>query len=186
MKQATLSLLWLLSCGCASSPPVRFFVLDPVAPATPERIPTDHPVQLSGVRVPALLDRRELVREEAPHRLTIDPLERWGAPLADLTERVLSQDLLLRLAPGEFVLADQPPPAGSRTISVQILEFGVDASGKVVLEGSWAIVASGSEAAMESHHFLLSEPGVAKDAAGQARLMSALLGELADSMVRTL
>jgi uncharacterized protein len=186
MRHAALSLTSLLLCACASSPPVRYFTLDPVAPATSEKVPMADPVQLAGVHLPASLDRREIVRENAPNTLTIDAQDRWGASLSDLTERALSQDLLLRLTPGGLVLTDQPAPQRTRAVSVELLEFGVVASGAVALEGSWAVVPSGSDAATQTHHFLLTARAPTRDSAAEARLMSVLLGRLADSISHSL
>jgi uncharacterized lipoprotein YmbA len=43
------------------------------------------------------------------------------------------------------------------SISVDILQFGVDASGTVVLEGSWSLALSGTDLAAANHRFHLSQ-----------------------------
>jgi uncharacterized lipoprotein YmbA len=186
MREVTISLTSLLICACASSPPFRFFVLDPIAPAGDVAEAAGNPVQIASVRVPPMLDRREIVREEAPNKLTISHQNRWGAPLPDMTQRVLSQNLMLRLPAGRVVLPEQPAPAGTSSISVDILQFGVDASGTVVLEGSWSLVPSGTDLAAANHRFHLNQRAVAGDYADQARAMSTLLGQLADSIIHEL
>jgi uncharacterized protein len=185
MKAVVLWLTSSLLCGCASSPPVRFFVLDPVSPANEASKPAGPPLQIVSVHMPATLDRRQIVREEAPNRLTISDQSRWGAPLPDMTRRILSQDLSARLSPGRLVLPEEPPPAGTRAISVDILEFGLAPSGSVVLDGTWSVVPSGADAAAASYRFQLSQPVAGGDYAEQARVMSTLLGQLADSIAQT-
>jgi len=180
MKEVALSLAALLVCACASSPPVNFFVLDPIAPAGVAANAAGDPLQVTRVHMPATLDRREIVREDAPNKLTISGQNRWGAPLPDMTQRVLSQNLTLRLPAGRVVLPDQPALDRTSSISVDILQFGADASGTMVLDGSWSVVPSGTEAARASHRFQLSQRAVRDDYAEQARVMSVLLGQLAD------
>jgi uncharacterized lipoprotein YmbA len=182
MREAAISLTSLLICACASSPPVRYFILDPVAPAREVATPHGDPVQIVSVRLPPTLDRRQIVREEAPNQLTVSKQDRWGAPLADMTQRVLSKDLMLRLSPARVVLPGEPAPGGTQVISVDVLEFGVNASGSLVLEGNWSIVPSGSDVSVASHHFQLSRGAVGSDSAEQAQGMSLLLGQLADAM----
>jgi uncharacterized lipoprotein YmbA len=122
------------------------------------------------------------VREDSANKLTVSNQDRWGAPLQDMTQRVLSQNLMLRLAPGRVVLPGQPAPARTSTVSVDVVEFGVDAAGAIVLEGSWSIVASGSDVAVASYRFQLRQPAVRGDFAEQAHVMSVLLGQLADAI----
>jgi uncharacterized protein len=182
MKEVALSIAALLVCACASSPPVDFFVLDAVVPAgVAASVPGD-PLQVTRVHMPATLDRREIVREDAPNKLTISSQKRWGAPLPDMTQRVLSQNLMLRLPAGRVVLPDQPAPDRTSSISVDILQFGADASGTIVLDGSWSVVPSGTEAARASHRFQLSQRAIRDDYAEQARVMSVLLAQLADAI----
>jgi uncharacterized protein len=186
MREATISLASLLICACASSPPVRYFILDPVPPARAVATPPGDPVQIVGVRLPPTLDRRQIVREEAPNQLTVSKQDRWGAPLADMTQRVLSKDLMLRLSPTRVVLPGEPAPGGTQVISVDVLEFGVNASGSLVLEGIWSIVPSGSDVPVASHPFRLRRGAVRSDSAEQAHGMSVLLGQLADAMAAEL
>jgi uncharacterized lipoprotein YmbA len=164
---------------------VRYFILDPVAPAGAMPSASGDPLQVVSVHLPPALDRRQIVREEAPNQLTVSGQDRWGAPLPDMTQRVLSQNLMARLSPGTLILPDQPAPAATNALSIDIVEFGHDA-GAVVLEGSWSIVPAGKERALASHHFRFSQEAARNDSATQAHLMSLLLGQLADSIAAEL
>jgi uncharacterized protein len=176
----------LLLCACASSPPVRFFVLDFVAPAAGASRAPGPPLQIVSVHMPAELDRRQMVREDAPNQLIVSEHNRWGAALPDMTRRVLSQDLSARLTPGRLVLPEQPPPPGSHTIAVDVVQFGLGADGNVALQGSWSIMADGADYAAGTYPFELRARGVPANYAEQARMMSILLGQLADAMTRGL
>jgi uncharacterized protein len=186
MKEVAISLTSLLICACASSPPIRYFVLDAVAPASGVPQVAGDPVQITSVRIPATLDRRQMVREDTPNKLEISDQYRWGAPLADMTQRVLTQDLMLRLPPGRVVLPEQPAPARTRAISLYILQFGAGAAGTIALDGGWSLVPSSGDVPTASHRFQMSRRAVTGDYAEQARVMSILLGELADSIANEL
>lgn len=185
MRNVAIIMCSLLLANCASSPPVRYFVLDPVPPAAEVAPPAGAAVQIAEVRLSATLDRRQIVREVAANKLLISNDNRWGAPLPDMTQRVLSQDLMLRLPPGQVVLSEEPAPSGTGSIAVQILQFGV-VGANVVLEGSWSITHGGEDGAAQHHTFHLSASAANTDYAEHAHLMSALLGSLADSMAQTL
>lgn len=182
MRVVTPALTALLMCACASSPPVRYYVLDAARPASGVSAAAGGALQIASVRLPPALDRREMVREDTANRLTVSQQDRWGAPLPDMTQRVLSQNLMLRLAPGRVALPGQPAPAGTSAISVEIVEFGADTNGQIVLDGSWSLVPSGSDAPVATHRFQLSQRAVRGDFAEQAHIMSILLGQLADAI----
>jgi uncharacterized protein len=185
-RQAAIALTSLLIGACASSPPVRYFILDPVPPASGAPRPSTNPVQIVTVHLPPALDRRQIVREAAPNQLSVSRQDRWGAPLPDMTQRVLSQDLMLRLSPGAVVLPNEPAPKMSSAVSLDLVEFGVSAAGAVVLEGSWSLLPGGSGGELASHHFRFSRDDAGHDSESQARVMSLLLGQLADSIAAEL
>lgn len=185
MRNVAVALCSLLSAACASSPPVRYFVLDPVAPTAAAPPMAGPAAQIVAVRLPAVLDRRQIVSEVAPNKLEISHDNRWGAPLPDMTQRVLSQDLMLRLPAAKSLLPEEPTPTGTSSITVEILQFGV-IRGNIVLEGSWSAMRRGDDGSMQRHSFNLSQPAPSADYGEQAQGMSTLLGSLSDSMAQTL
>jgi len=179
------SLLVLLS-GCGSSPPVHFFTLDPVSVTASAVHRISAPVQVGAVHIPRTLDRRGMVTQGRPDRLVISEQNRWGAPLADLVTTVLTQDLVQRLSPDSVVLPEAAAPAGTRVIGLDILQFGPDAAGDVILDASWNLTPYGSDTPLFTRHVLLRAPAEAGSYAAQARGMSGLLGQLADAMADAL
>lgn len=181
-------LLMIVLASCRSSPPKHFYVLDAVP--SPERGPSAAPkaaVQVAAVNIPPALDRQEMVREGAADSLQISDRNRWGAPLADMTQAVLTRDLMERLPEGAVIPPRTAAPAGIYEITVDLLQFGSNATGSVVLEGGWSLYRLGSDTPLLNRNVQLSErPGPAADYATQARLMSRLLGRLADEMVTSL
>lgn len=130
-----------LVCACASSPPMRFYTLTPVAPESPAAASSNTlPVRLTRVTVPGELDRAQLVRRIDPTRLQIDDQDRWAAPLDDMIRRVLAADLAARLSSGLVLDANEPGNGQSaQALAVDIHEFYADAGCAVTLQATWVL-----------------------------------------------
>lgn len=178
---ATLLLAALL-VSCRSSPPKHFYVLDPIPAQRRAATATGTVVQVAAVNIPASLDRQEMVREGASGSLQISDLNRWGAPLADMTQNVLTRDLAERLRSGAVLPPRTAAPPGTFEVTVDLLQFGRDASGNVVLDGGWALYRLGSDTPVMSRPLKLSEEAGAPDYASQVQAMSRLLGRMADDI----
>jgi uncharacterized protein len=195
-------LLGALLGSCASSPPTRFYTLEPVQPcqspgaggagasscpraSTRERTlhaTTAGPVQVAPVHIPAELERQEIVTERGSNELILSSRHRWGAPVAEMTRRTLTQGLLQRLEGSEVVLPEQPAPANTREIVVNILRLQSDAAGSVVLQGSWSLLPPGSDTPSLTRNFSLAEQASATSYADQVQAMSRMVGHLADDI----
>lgn len=185
MRFVTVALIVLLA-GCASSPPTRFYTLDPTVPAQTVRPNATLTLQVSAVHIPAVLDRQEMVRESAPERLQVSNRSRWGAPLGEMIRRVLSQDLLARL-PGSTLLAPQElPPAGTRVVVLDVLHFSAGPSGRVRLQGTWSVFSGTAAHAFLSAPVQLVSAQPVHGFRAQAAAMSRLLGRLADRIAGVL
>jgi hypothetical protein len=178
--------------ACGHSPPTHYFSLDAVGPDAPlstrdmKPMQPMQPVQLGAVRVPATLDRDEVVAQDAAHRLSIRENDRWGAPVAQMMRRTLAQDLLARLPAGAFILPDAPAPDGTRGIVVTVLDLRADPSGRLTLQGSWTLTAGQPARAVLTQDISLSEPMSSGDSAAIADALSRALGHLADRVARAL
>lgn len=181
-RSATLAVLALLG-ACSSSPPKRFYILDPV-PAK-QRSTTEPGVvlQVAAVNIPSSLDRQEMVCEGATGSLQISDINRWGAPLADMTQNVLTRDLVDRSSAGAVIPPRTSAPRGTYEITVDLLQFGCDASGAIVLWGGWSLYELGSDTPVLNRNVRLSEAALNEDYAARAQAMSRLLGRLADDMM---
>jgi uncharacterized protein len=175
----TLAALLLLA-GCGSSPKTHFYTLSPVpgsgAPAL------SAPVTVADTMLPPALDRREMVRLTSANTVEISDQERWAAPLGDMTRRVLSQDLAQRLPGGAVILPDAPAPPHTRRIAVAIAQFAPDGHGRIVLTGSWSLVADGTDKPLLRRDFSLAIPSPGSGGDAQAAGMSRLLGKLASDI----
>jgi uncharacterized lipoprotein YmbA len=181
----TLGLFTMLGAGCRSSPPKHFYVLDAIPGQSSKDAGSSGPqapLQIASVNIPAALDRQEMVRESGPGSLQLSDVNRWGAPLADMTQNVLTRDLIQRLPSGKVLLPRAGAPAGAYEITVDILKFDADSKGNVVFDGGWSLFRLGSDTPIMNRHVTFEEHAMAGDYAGQARAMSELLGRLADDI----
>lgn len=174
--------------ACGSSPPTHFYVLAPIAPASPAQASSapatpaqaaGAPIRVAAVHLPEELDRLEMVSALGPNRLAIRGEDRWAAPLDDMTRRVLTQDLQQRLPAGR--IAPARAAAGStHALVVDLQSFGVDAAGAGRLQGSWSLYGPERKPVVR-REVDLTEPGAAAPQ-GQAAVMSRLLASLADQI----
>lgn len=136
------SLMALGLAGClGSAPTTRFYQLEPVAdkpaPAPAHKSPT---VLVREVRLPAYLDRPQIVTRVAGHRLHIAEFDHWGGDLREDMTRVLIQNLGRALDSRQVFatpvgMAVQP----DYRLEVEVLRFEREVGGQVRLHARWWI-----------------------------------------------
>lgn len=178
----------LLGCSllvaCGSSPPQRYYTLQPVAVsigATASGVaPTNQiAVRVQPVVIPPELDRVELVSRGGPYRVHIADSDRWAAPLDDQIRRTLNDDLTARL-PAHLV-ADPNEPATQeprRLLSIAVIEFYADGECGATLRADWSLREAGADSQHGSEQFKTHDAVscVAGTPAALPAAMSAALG----------
>jgi uncharacterized lipoprotein YmbA len=170
--------------GCASSPKAQFFALTPTEGQQVNAVGVG--VHIEVVHVPPALDDQKIIRESATGKVKASDRNRWAAPLDEMMRQILTQDLSQRMPPGSVLLPEQPAPAGTRRIVLDILHFASDASGNVALTGGWSLLPPESDTPLLNKRVQLSETADPSDYASQVVAMSRVLGHLADGMAREL
>jgi len=192
VRRCVVLMLIGLAASCRSSPPKRFYVLDAVPAQQRSTAVVKSSVQIAAVNIPPSLDREEMVRESAPDALEVSDVNRWGAPLADMTQNVLTRDLVERLPAGKVIPPRIAAAPKTYEITVDILQFGTTTTtttttkAEVRLQGGWSLYRLGSDTPLLHRNVEFNVQPPAPDYAGQAQAMSQLLGKLADDMVATL
>ena len=169
--------LWVLG-GCGSSPRVEYFVLEPTERHGTEVFAISTPIQVAQVHLPPSLDREQMVRHTGANTLDISDQHRWSAPLDLMIREVLSRDLMKLLPPGKLILPQEPAPASTRNIVVNVVEFAADAQGTVRFEWTWSLIVPEPGAPPKHRAVQLSEPA-GDDTASQVKSMSRILERLA-------
>jgi hypothetical protein len=188
------ALPYLLGCSlmvaCGSSPPQRYYTLQPVAVSAgttaPDVVPTNQiAVRIQPVLIPPELERVELVSRGGPYRVHIADSDRWAAPLDDQIRRTLNDDLAARL-PAHLV-ADPNEPATQdprRLLSVAIVEFYADDECGATLRADWTLRGSAAESQHGNEQFKTHDAVscVAGTPAALAAAMSAALGTFSERL----
>jgi hypothetical protein len=179
------ALLLLTLAACASSPPTRFFALDPTSSAAPAAAPAvadaTKPVKIDAVHLPPALDRNSMVLGESANQLQISSQDRWAGDLGEMIRRVLTQDLANRLPGGMVIAPDSPAPPSARGLVVDILTFQPQGTGEVVLDADWTLL-EGTQSNPVLRRSVHLTGAAAASSQGEAAAMSTLLGQLADSI----
>jgi uncharacterized protein len=126
---------WLLSSCASTSPHFHTLVRESERSAgTPAR--ADVRLKVEPVRIPAQVDRLELVTRLPNGGITITDGERWIAPVADELQSALSVELLRRLGG-----ADPVDAVGTDSISVRldVERFESAPSRYALIEASWSL-----------------------------------------------
>ena len=174
-------ILLLPLCACAPGSRTSFLTLDP----TPSnRILADYsgpPIQVQAVRLPAEMDRLEVVQHTAADTLSVDDFSRWGAAPGELSRRALSADLAARLPQGAVAYPGEAasPKTLALTVDVVTLQDGPEGA---ILEASWTLTSgSGPVLARRTERLVIGSAGRGSNAV--AAELSQLLGDLADRIV---
>ncbi len=182
MRTPVLLAAVLALAGCASSPPTRFYTLDPVDSDGARQVRLAKPLEVDAVHIPALIDRRWMIRGENGPAVTLSGRDRWTGNLGELCRQVLSRDLESRLPSGMVVPPHSPAPPGTRGVVVSITAFEPRSGGEVVLDADWTLV-EGVGAKPVLHRTVQLRAPEGPSARTEATAMSHLLGRLADRIV---
>jgi uncharacterized lipoprotein YmbA len=178
----------LLASGlsaCATSPPSEFYVLTPL-PAADSPSATEgrrnHPALGVGpVKLPAYLDRSEIVTRTGSNSLKLANFHRWGEPVTDNFTRVLAMDLGLLVNTNQVSLAPWPRyvPVDYQVV-VEADRFDVGTDDKAVLVARWLILGGGEEGnVLRSGSTVITEPAASGDYTDITAAMSHAVAELA-------
>lgn len=171
-------LLGSAGCGGRSVTP-RFYVLAPIA-APAASAPDSRPgaIGVGPVRLPAYVDRSEIVTRRAPEEIELAEFDRWGEPLADSVPRTIGDNLAV-LLPGERIAVF--PWTASRSIRYQVVidiaRFDGSLGGAVVLDARWRIIGP-ERRDLADRRFTISEPSGAPTYSALVAAMSRALGAI--------
>ena len=181
-----ISLIGLIAgtAGCARSPRVTFYTLEPNA-ATRNVLAGrfSHAIAIGRVTVPDVVDRQQLVVRGEGNRLKIVELHRWAAPLKSEISRLIADDLGRLL--GSDRISVYPQSAGNDAdllVLVDIRRFDATVGEGVTVEAVWRIrpMAGGAAKMGRSHvRERIGDDGYDAVVAAYGRALTAISGEIA-------
>jgi uncharacterized protein len=175
---------WLaaLLCACSSSPPPRYYVLDPIAETA---APTAGPsIVVEAVTIPAEVDRPQFVLRGEANEVVIDDMHRWAAPLQSSLAGVLASNLAAILGTPDVATESIGNISPRYRVSVEILGFQSRLGEEVRLEAAWHVRRTGG--AESSGRSSFREAAQGRDfsalAAAHSRAVSSLSAQIAHAI----
>lgn len=181
--------LCLALAGCLSprKDDSKFYVLSPVGSDSGAAVST-RPILLGlgPIKLPAYLDRQEVVTRIAANRLELSSTDRWAEPLDVDFTRVLAQDLSSDLGTQRITFF----PWYSSThvdfqVKVDVYRFEASQDGKVDLTAHWQVL-DGLGKLLTARDSSYSETAKAGDPGDSAAAMSRALGSLSKEIASTI
>lgn len=178
----------LLLAACGSSPPVRYYSLEPLQAVAEQESESPLIVGLGPLRLPEYLKRSQIVTRSNTAEVAIDEFARWSEPLDKAIHGVVAANVD-GLVPDVVMLA-YPYITGvemNHWVVGRIDQFDADAMGNVVLSVQWALVGPENEllAGPERRRYLV-QAARANDADAMARAMNDALLQFSQDIAATL
>jgi uncharacterized lipoprotein YmbA len=128
--------------ACSSSPPVRYFSLNPIDADFAQDSEDAVMLGLGPIRMPEYLNRSQIVWRGTNAEMQVDEFSRWTEPLSTSLLRVVSTDVD-KLLDGVVVVVFPYQPFVRDQIDFRLLgdvnRFDADSAGNIVLEVQWGI-----------------------------------------------
>lgn len=179
------TLLAVAIAGCLSprKDEAKFYLLSPVG-ADPTSSSASRPILLGlgPIKLPAYLDRQEVVTRVAPNRVELSSEDRWADPLDSDFTRVLAQNLSADL--GTQRITFYPWYNTTRVdfqVKIDVYRFETNSDGKIDLTAHWQVLDGAGKLLVvrDSTYTETAKPG---DAGDSAAAMSRALGRLSQEI----
>ena len=166
--------------ACAHSPEPTFFALS-ARQGSVVHAARSLKIELRHTALPGYLDRPHIVRRTTAEQLELDDDELWGAPLAEMVDATLAEDLAQRL-PGSTVYQEGGAISAvpDARVEAQLLRFERAASGDVELLAQVAVHFGSGEASVQ--RFAFTHTPASGRTSDAVRSLSQLLGQLSDGI----
>jgi uncharacterized lipoprotein YmbA len=142
--------------GCGTTPPSKFYMLEPVA--EPQQTQNAHDVAgnihigVGPVQFAEYLDRKQIVTRVDSTEVNLSETHRWAEPLPDNFARILADNLSVLIDTDKVSLH---PSRNWSEIDYQVLvdvwQFDVSKQGVVSLVANWSIRGKGGSSLITMH-----------------------------------
>ena len=178
-KILLISLLALALSGCGTSPPVRYYNLEPLGAGAAGDGTNNIIVGLGPLDVPGYLSRPQIVTRGPNGEILINDYRRWAEAVDESIHRIVAANVE-SLAEGVTVLAY---PFNTMLqleyrIYGDVVRFDADQNGKAVLIVQWGIISADRETVVEPRRVRYEQ--MASTPAEVGAIVAALNGVIAD------
>ena len=187
LRTVFLLMVTMSLAACGTSPPARFYTLDPVYDGPQIGDLAELRIGTGPFHFPSMLDRPSIVVRGEGNEIIIDQFARWADDLQGRFHSVLMRNLVLATGAKqvyEFPWRDELNVDYSAIGIVDV--FSADTTGKVMLAVRWMIVDGESGTTLvvkESTYYESSDPD---DFGEMAVAMSKTIGRFATDVAREL
>lgn len=145
LKALVFIMVCFWSVGCASSPPTKFYLLNPLPAPGHETAETQDRrltiIRLDAVVIPGYLDRPEIVTRISENEIHLADLNQWGEPLQYNLTNILAVNLSRLLPAKRFAIFPfKCPSPVDYQITVGIVQMDGSLDGDVHLVAQWSIL----------------------------------------------
>jgi uncharacterized lipoprotein YmbA len=187
-----LVLCLVVTIGCASTQPSRFFTLSALASSeTRTRVGASSPsiaIGVGPVTLPELLDRPQIVTRTSRNELRLAEFDRWAGSLKDDFSRILAENLSILLSTDQVSLY---PWRRSMSIDYQVVvdvaRFDGELGGEARLDARWTVLGGRNKKVLSMHTSRISEPSGGQSygalVGAQSRALGRLSREIAEAIM---
>lgn len=128
--------------GCATSPPARFYTLNPLAATEAKHAaPSAKPVSIGvlPVELPDYLDRPQIVTRFGANQLKYAAFDRWAGSLSDNMSTVLAENLAALLGTGPVFFNPGHAEKTDLSVLMRVIRLDCLPGNQVLLKAQWTI-----------------------------------------------
>ncbi len=178
-----LALLAVLATGCGRTASSKFYTLESLAMPDAGR-PAGYAVVVGPVRIPASVDRPQMVMQAGPNQVTVDEFDRWAAPLDQSIARTVAGDLSTLLGTPRVATAPMANFEAAYRVTIEVQRFESVPGQEALLDAVWVV--RGTSGETRSGRTSAREPvqnaSIDALAAAHSRALAALSGDVAEAI----
>lgn len=183
---------WLISIStctllsaCISTPPTRFYVLEPLsgAPALSAVAGKKRQVGIGPITIPALLERKQIVTRLPDSSVQVAEFHQWASPLKNSVAEVLTHNLATLQA--NDLIRTYPWSAYGTVdyrIIVDIIRFDTRPGQSVNLEANWTIMNEKDHTVVSNGRTKIERPLNDASYPSAVNALSNILGEFSQEL----
>ena len=171
----------LLLSACGTTAPTQFYLMSPMAeagPGTPAAGEKGVSIALAPVKLPAHLNRPQIVTRQGGHQVRVDEFNRWAEPLDIHVTEILVENLSMLLNTEGITITNRHKQTDfDYHLSIKILRFDGWPGKEATLVCRWNLGRTDEPASDHPERFSAARP---VEGGGYPDLVTALSGMLAD------